>query len=272
MTPKKIPTNDLDRALIALVKSKSALPRFLRELGTGELWFLTPFHPEIIGGEVELEEGMRSPFMEMGDAEGPYVPVFSSFERLQESMRACQVPEDSAAAASMEALLVLDLLGKMGLRGMINMGCKTGAIYLPPEMMRDVADGSAFEPMEPTGEVKSRMMSIIDPADYPTNLLQPVFEILRQHRNFRAAWVMVETNPDAPGTDAWHYQFAIQMEPHDPEVFHEFNLVLASAAIATGDRVECGRVDGTDTEYIANLWRQVEPFYIAPDHARPTGS
>jgi hypothetical protein len=30
MTPKKIPTNDLDRALMALVKSKSALPRFLR--------------------------------------------------------------------------------------------------------------------------------------------------------------------------------------------------------------------------------------------------
>jgi len=31
MTPGKIPANDLDRALMALVKSKSALPRFLRE-------------------------------------------------------------------------------------------------------------------------------------------------------------------------------------------------------------------------------------------------
>ncbi len=31
MTPGKIPANDLDRARMALVKSKSALPRFLRE-------------------------------------------------------------------------------------------------------------------------------------------------------------------------------------------------------------------------------------------------
>jgi hypothetical protein len=31
MTPGKIPANHLDRALMALVKSKSALPRFLRE-------------------------------------------------------------------------------------------------------------------------------------------------------------------------------------------------------------------------------------------------
>jgi hypothetical protein len=46
MTPGKIPTDDLDRTLMALVGSKSALPRSLRELGTGEKWFLTPFHPK----------------------------------------------------------------------------------------------------------------------------------------------------------------------------------------------------------------------------------
>lgn len=268
----KIPTNELDRALMALVKSKSALPQFLRELGTGELWFVTPFHPEIIGVQMELESGMRSPFMELTDAEGPYVPLFSSFERLQESLRANRVPEDSVAAASMEAVLVLDVLGKMELRGMINMGCKTGAIYLPPEMMRDVADGSALEPLEPTGETISRVMSVIDPAYYPTDLLQPVFEILRQHRNFRAAWVLVESDPNAPESDEWHYQFAIHMDPPDVAVLHEFNLVLSSAARATGDRVEFGQVDGTNLEYLVDLWRSAEPFYVAPGHSRPEGS
>ncbi|MGL4400456.1 MAG: SseB family protein [Luteolibacter sp.] len=271
MTPKKIPTNDLDRALMALVKSKSALPQFLRELGKGELWFLTPFHPEIIGGTVELENGMRSPFMELEDAEGPYVPVFSSFERLQESMRACRVPEDSMAAASMAAMQVLDLLGKMELRGMINMACKTGAIYLPPEMMRDVADGSVLEPLEPTGETISRVMRNIDPADYPTDLLQPVFEILRQHRNFRAAWIVEDQQPEGAAAKERHFQFLIHSDPRDAAVYHEFNLVLASAARATGLAAESGQVDETDTEYLASLWRSAEPFYIAPDHARPKG-
>jgi hypothetical protein len=46
MTPGKIRKNDLDRALMALVGSKSALPRSLRELGTGEKWFLMPFKEE----------------------------------------------------------------------------------------------------------------------------------------------------------------------------------------------------------------------------------
>ncbi len=271
MTPRKIPTNDLDRALMALVKSKSALPRFLRELGTGELWFLTQFHPEIIGGTVVLENGMRSPFVELEDGEGPYVPLFSSFERLQESMRAFQAPEDSAAAASMEALLVLDLLGKMELRAIINMGCKTRAIHLPPDMMRSVADGSALKPPAPTGETISRVMKNVDPADYPTDLLQPVFEILRQHRNFRAAWIMEHKQPEGAATAARHFQFAIHMDPRDPAVTHELSLVLASAALATGLAADSGQVDETDTEYLASLWQSAEPFYIAPDHARPEG-
>ena len=32
---------------------------------------------------------------------------------------------------------------------------------------------------------------------------------------------------------ARHFQFAIQMEPRDPEIYHEFALVLASAALGT---------------------------------------
>ncbi len=271
MTPKKVPANDLDRALQALSKSKAALPRFLRELGKGELWFVTPFHPEIIGGEVELEDGMRSPFAELEDANGVFVPVYSSFERLQECLEANQVPEDRFAAASMEAVLVLGILSKMEIRGVLNMGCATGMITMNPDLMRDVADGSAFQPEELEGKVVEEMLRLIDPADYPTDLLQPVFEILRQHLHFRAAWVMENEPPEDAGAGGRHFQFIIHMEPQDPAVYHELNLVLASAALATGDQAECGLVDETDTEYLATLWRQAEPFYIAADHERPPG-
>ena len=269
MTPKKVPTNDLDRALMALAKSKSALPRFMRELGKGKLWFVTPFHPEIIGGQVELEDGMRSPFMELTDAEGPYVPVFSSFERLEESLRFSKVPENSVAAASMEALLVLDLLGKMELRATLNRGCKTGGMCLQADMMRDVADGSALKPVEPTGEIRNQTLKIIDPADYPTDLLQPVFEILRQHRNFRAVWVLEHERTEEDGTDKRHFEFTIHMDPRDAAITHDFSLVLANAASATGHEADSGFLDETDPETIASLWRQVEPFHIAPDHRRP---
>ena len=272
MTPKKVPTNDLDLALMALAKSKSALPRFLRQLGKGELWFVTPFHPEIIGGQVELENGMRSPFAELEDANGTYVPVFSSFPRLQEALRAGNVPEDQYAAASMESVLVLELLGKMEMRAILNQGCKTGALIMQPNMMRDVADGSAFQPDNDEGTMVRQTLNIVDPADYPTDLLQPVFEILRQHPNFRAAWVLEHGKPDENNPGGRHFQFMIQMEPKDAVIYHEFNQVLASTAHATRHQADCGYVDGTDTEYLTGLWRSVAPFYTAPDHQKPRGA
>lgn len=189
MNHKKIPTNDLDRALVALMRRTSAMPQFLRELGKGELWFLVPFHPEVIGDKLKLENGMKSPFVELQDAQGRHVPLFSSHLRLAEALRTRKVPKNTYAAASMEAMLLLQVLGSMELTGRINLNCKTGSVYLPPSMMRDVADGSALKPTEPCEEV-SQTLRIIDPADYPTYLMQPVFEILRQHRNFRAAWVL----------------------------------------------------------------------------------
>lgn len=271
MHPEKSPPNELDLALMALGKSKSALPRFLRELGKGELWFLIPYHPEVIGAEMRIETGMRSPFVELMDAAGPLVPVFSSFERAEEAMKAAQIPTNTYAAASMQASLVLELLAKMKVRGVLNQSCKTGLIVLTPDMMRDVADGSAFLPEECDGEIVTHQLKVIDPADYPTDLLQPVFEILRQHRNFRAAWVLENGTPDEGGAGGRHFQFVIQMEPRDSMIYHDFNLVMASAAHATGHQADSGYVESTDTEYLASLWREVRPFYVAPDHEPPPG-
>jgi len=267
MSKEKVPTNALDRALQSLAQSKSALPEFLRELGRGELWFVTAFHPEIIGETVEVEGGMRSPFGEREDEHGPYVPVYSSFERLEEAMAMAGLPPNQLAAASMEAVLVLELVAKMELRAALNEGCATGSILMQPDMMRDVADGSALQPLPTGGPVENRMMNIIDPADYPTDLLQPVFEKLRRHRNFRAAWVLELGQAEENGLR--HFQFAIQMDPHDSAIYHEFALVLASAAQQVCQEVESGLVDNADVEYLTTLWQQAPPFYSALDYEMP---
>ena len=43
--------NDLDRAIMAVVRSQAAMPDFCRELIKGEVWFLMPRRP---GEEDEL--------------------------------------------------------------------------------------------------------------------------------------------------------------------------------------------------------------------------
>ncbi|HVM49391.1 MAG TPA: hypothetical protein VMU04_15290 [Candidatus Acidoferrum sp.] len=65
--------------------------------------------------------------------------------------------------------------------------CATGDLTIPPNLMRDLANGTALKPLPP--KVEERLLQKLDPADYPTEVIQAAFEVMRRHRNFRAAWV-----------------------------------------------------------------------------------
>lgn len=260
--------NDLDRAIIDLCRSKAALPELMRQLGEGELWFFIPFHPEVEGGEMELKNGMALPFSQFEDPEGPVVPLFSSLERAEEARKKARFPARTFSTAAMPAKQALEILGKAELRAVLNKGCKTGQVVLPANMMRDIADGSALRPdTEPMPHIHETV-NIIDPADYPTDLIQPAFEILRQHRNFRAAWIVERGKGKPTAADGRRYQFLVLMDPRDAVIFRDFNLVVQSACART-DEVDLGYLDENDTAYIASLWKQTPAFYTAPDYVRP---
>ncbi len=264
--------NDLDHAIIALGKSKAALPELMRRLGEGELWFLVPYHPEVEGEKMELKNGMPLPFSQFEDKEGVFVPLFSSYERLRESMKRARFPARTFSAGSMPAKQVLEILGKLDLRAVLNYECpKTGQVGLPPNMLRDVADGSALEPdteLLPTVEMA---LDIIDPADYPTDLIQPAFEILRKHPAFRAAWVFERGKGQPTAKGGRRYQILVLMSPRDAVFFHDLNLVVQSTTTPTNE-VDIGHLDENNPAYIATLWQQAAPFYTAPDYVRPPGA
>ncbi len=81
-----IPMNKLDRTIKVMQRSRAGFPDFCRELSTGELWFLVPFHPEVEGETLELKNGSQLPFAMLQDQAGEVVPVFSSEARLQEGL------------------------------------------------------------------------------------------------------------------------------------------------------------------------------------------
>ncbi len=264
--------NDLDRAIIAIGRSKAALPELMRRLGEGDLWFLLPYHPEVEGGVMELKNGMALPFSRFEDEEGPHVPLFSSFERAREAMKKARFPARTYSVGSMPAKQVLEILGKVELRALLNMGCRqTGQLVIPANMMRDVADGSALQPETSPQPHIQEIVDFIDPADYPTDLLQPAFEILRQHRNFRAVWIVERGKGQPTASGGRRYQFLVLMEPRDAAIFHEFNLVVQSA-VAPSDEVDLGYLDENDAAYIAHLWQRAPAFYAAPDYERPPGA
>jgi SseB protein N-terminal domain/SseB protein C-terminal domain len=266
-----VPSNDLDRALAALRRSTAATPEFYRQLATGDLWFLIRYHPELENEDMQLQSGSPLPFVVLQDEAGEVVPVFSSEERVEEGLENGKVPPRTYLAGSMPARQVLEILGATGLRAIVNKSCATGSVVIPPDLMRDLANGTALKPSSINRPSVERSLTRLDPADYPTNLIQPLFEHLRRHTNFRAAWVFGPPK-DAGTTEGKPvYQLAILMEPHDEALFHDFNLVI-QAAKGKAYEVELALLDETDAEEVANLFRQAQPFYVAADYGRPAAA
>src|SRR5580765_235587 len=112
--------NELDGAIRALRRSKASLPDFCRAITKGELWFLVPFHPEIEGECMEIKNGSPMPFAMLEDEKGAVVPLFTSDTRLDEALTNGNVPPNKYSAAAMPAIQVLEILGKAGLRAVIN--------------------------------------------------------------------------------------------------------------------------------------------------------
>lgn len=266
-----IPVNNLDRAITALQRSDAATPDFYRHLSEGDLWFLVKYHPEIEDSVLELKNGSPLPFASVKDSTGPVVPLFSSEARLNEGLKNGKVPPRTFSAASMPARLALEILGKAGLRAIVNKACSTGSLVIPPDLMRALADGSALKPRgmgSPEG-AKQITLTILNPADYPTHLVQSVFEFVRKHKNFRAAWIFgAPVIPgEAPKTPPVYY-LQILMDPRDEILFHDFNMVV-QAARADKYNVEMSLADEKDPAYIASVFAQVRPFYVAADFQPP---
>jgi hypothetical protein len=200
------------------------------------------------------------------DEEGEVVPVFSSTERAQEGLARGKVPPKTFLIGSMPAIQVMEILGKMNMRATINKSCTTPEFTMPPDLMRDIASGEVLEPL-PEGETETFTLNRLDPADFPTYLLQPVFEFCRRQREYRAAWIF-----DSPASSAKvaakggrGYHLLLLMDPRERIIHHDLNLIIAAALHDREDDVTHGLIDETDPVYVAELFRVAKPFYLAAD-------
>src|SRR5450631_177789 len=110
---ESIPMNDLDRAIMAFARSKSALPELLRCIREGDLYLLVPFHPEVANETMELKNGMPMPFAQIETNHGAAVVAFSSEARVEEGLKKGKVPPRKYMAAMMPALQALEIVGGM---------------------------------------------------------------------------------------------------------------------------------------------------------------
>ena len=266
MSHSKAPSK-LDRAIMAVVRSQSAMPDFCRELTKGELWFLMPRRPGEEDELIELKPGAPLPFVILGDAQGPVVPVFSSAARLDEALKNNRIPGRTYTAGAMPAVQLLAILGQAELRAIINKSCATGELTIPPDLMRGLADGTTLKPRALDKE-EERTLQKLDPADYPTDLIQRAFEVMRRHRSFRAAWVFGYAGGQGEPGQGQAYHLVVLMHPRDDVAFRDLDLVAHTVSKKTYG-IEVGVLYETDTASIAQTFRQAQPFYVAADYHPP---
>jgi hypothetical protein len=263
-----IPLNDLDKAIMAFQRSQAALPELLRRLCEGNLWLLVPFHPEVANQDMQYLEGQPMPFLRIQTSKGVMVAVFSSEARALEGMKKAKMRPRTYMPAVMSARDVLGMLGKMNLAMAVNKGCPTGDISLPPQSLLKLASGAAFKPptMDDKGSERLRLDKV-DPADYPTALVQAVFEFCRQHGQFRAVWIFTRAIAGQPAPARKPYYLLVLMEPRDVALFHDFNLVAKS--VSREYEINLSLTGSNAPECIADLFRQAQPFYVAADYQPP---
>lgn len=261
--------NELDRAIMTMQRSQAGAPELYRQMIAGELCFLLPYHPEMVeGGRMSVQNGSPFPFCVQTEPDGrEVVPIFSSDARLEESLRAGDTPLNKFLCGTMPAVQVLELIGKCGFPAVLNRGCATGELTFPPDLLCDLADGSIFA-SDGMGETKRAAVTILNPADYPTDLIQRAFEFIRQHPMFRAAWVFLLSDETADPAALPKYQLLFLMSPPDPTLRHDLNLAL-NCSPPKGLKFEIGMLEETDTVQIMTLFAKAPPFYIAQDFKGP---
>ena len=261
----QIPLNELDAAIKAMTKSHAAFPDFCRAVCEGQLWVLLPYQAEMVGEQIEIANGRPFPFALVQEQKGDAVPVYSSEARVNEGLRTA--PANTFSVCAMQAMQVLEILGTTKFGMVINKGCATGALTIWPDLMRDLVSGKALKATE-MGKVEREhsTINILNPADYPTEVVQRAFECLRRHKEFRAAWIFRKglTGPT-------HYQLLVLMDPRDDTLFHDLNLTVHSNH-SHAYETHMGLIDEKNPPYVASLFAQAVAFYVAADYQLPPGA
>jgi hypothetical protein len=262
-----IPLNELDRTIMAMQKSQAVFPDFCRAVCEGELWALIPYHPEVEGGQIENKTGAPFPFALLKEEKGLAVPVFSSSARADEGLAKGRIRAKTYSVCALQAMVLLSILGSTKFGAIINKGCASGSITIWPDLMRDLVSGVAFKTNALSRENEIQVkLTPLDPADYPTDLVQRAFESLRRHKNFRAAWVFGGEKDGKRG-----YHLLTLMEPRDEAIYHDFNLTVHSNHNQAYG-IFLGLLDERDKAYVENFFRQAKPFYVAADYPLPPGA
>lgn len=250
--PAFIPTNKLEEILVAACTEPSARPEFYRLLLESELFLLTPDSPATEGRRI-LKEAENVSFVHLQNANGSFLPIFTSQQRLQE------IVNQIGQTYGFLALLGKDLfpiLAQHPQRTLLNPGLSYGK-ELTADEIRRIADGSIVQ-HESRVVQKTTQVLIGQPAKYPTELIAALQKLFAKHESIQAAylgWIHDPSSKEPP-----HLIIGIETTGDMKKISQEAG-ITSQGLLGEGEFVDFIQVGGGTGSLDSYFKKQTKPFY-----------
>ena len=169
-----------------------------------------------------------------------------------------------------------ELLRKMHRQGVgmaLNPWADEYELLCNDKVVEGILDGSLLHSEDaPEEERVSGMVLALKPEDYPTSLVQPVFELLKTRPEVQAGWVLHPVEEKKRGEK--YYLFGLLTTAEDTRALE--HAVLTVLGMVDFDHQEGARFSVTIMDYgnpgHAGLMREFVPFYAAPGYQAPSAA
>jgi hypothetical protein len=257
------PLNELEQAFVKAGRGAEGYPELFRQLRKAKLFFLIPYHPEAIG-EFQVANGNSMTFVQFGNKEGETcIPILTSELRVKHALEKLDIANKLHGLGEMNGMELFDVLRMMNNNVCINAASGLGEITMNPKTVEKIADGSILTGPDENAPQEQGKVEIVNAADYPTKMLQPLFQFLREQPAARAAWLFRQLMPEKPAEIC--YVFGLLITGDGKALKQDFSCIANSQSKA-GHGVF---VVDLNNPTLAAVLEKFPPFFAAPDFRWP---
>ncbi len=240
------PENDLEKSLTKAYKEPAHRSQFYQDLLVADIYALTSSPPDLDENGI-LKSGTKINFKHFEHEGTPFLPIFSSLKRLQESIAV----EASYSKLNARRFFILT----RGETVILNPELELGKLFTPTEI-GDLLNGTIFKPRQRNQVDENTLATVGKPSEYPTLLVDALSKLFESHQEVKTAYVtMVLT-----GTETEKPELMIGIDTSGEwENLASLAHATADGLVEPGEPVHFIRID--DSPICRHMVEHVEPFY-----------
>ena len=254
--------NDLERLLRKPKFGPESYPELFRLLRESKLAFLLPYHPEM-EGSIGLKNGDSLPpfVVWKNPQDGCHIPIFTSLERAQEACAKTRSRAKQYVICEMLGRELFHLLSVQEHPITLNPATSMPVLFLDLNGVKAVARVRKSNEDQPEQQGRVQLLTA---ADYPTDLVQALFQYFRQCPEVQAAWISKLIERTEPGT----VYVLLTLATGERKKLQDATLIVAGSACKKGETMHMHFIEPGPSPFPV-MQTNFPPFYAAPNYKTP---